>query len=275
MEDSEQINPIRREVNSSLSGQKQEELNREQINELIEHIVSDFLNEQECIVEEDYDLFDKDSLFEDAARLIVQNQIGSISLLQRRMKFGYNRARRIMDQLEKAGIVGTNMGSNSRDVLIKTTQELETYLREGVLPIPNINKRQFYEKYKSEIEARIPIRKKEIEDEKTQIEKDKIKKKILEKERKRQIQKDALNELVEEGLISTQFTSEDGRRESIPQDVMDSVWNRDGGRCVKCGSQENLEFDHIIPFSKGGATTYRNLQILCKKCNGSKSNNIG
>jgi 5-methylcytosine-specific restriction endonuclease McrA len=56
---------------------------------------------------------------------------------------------------------------------------------------------------------------------------------------------------------------------------MYSVWNRDSGKCVKCGGQESLEFDHIIPFSKGGANTYRNLQILCKKCNLEKSNKIG
>ncbi|NLA50063.1 MAG: hypothetical protein GX876_11455 [Bacteroidales bacterium] len=65
------------------------------------------------------------------------------------------------------------------------------------------------------------------------------------------------------------------KREPIPQEIMDKVWNRDGGKCVKCGSQENLEFDHIIPFSKGGATTYRNLQLLCKKCNLKKLDNIG
>ena len=64
-------------------------------------------------------------------------------------------------------------------------------------------------------------------------------------------------------------------RQSIPQDIMDKVWRRDNGKCVRCGSQENIEFDHIIPFSKGGANTYRNLQILCQNCNRSKSNNIG
>jgi hypothetical protein len=64
-------------------------------------------------------------------------------------------------------------------------------------------------------------------------------------------------------------------REPIPQSVQNTVWNRDGGRCVKCGSNEKLEFDHIIPFSKGGANTYRNLQLLCETCNRKKSNNIG
>ena len=71
------------------------------------------------------DLTDRDSLFEDAARLIVASQIGSTSLLQRRMKLGYNRAGRLMDQLEAAGVVGTNQGSKARDVLIKTESDLQ------------------------------------------------------------------------------------------------------------------------------------------------------
>ncbi|MCD2425647.1 DNA translocase FtsK [Niabella pedocola] len=76
----------------------------------------------------DFDLDDRDSLFEDAARLIVANQIGSTSLLQRRMKLGYNRAGRLMDQLEQAGIVGPNQGSKAREVLIKTESELQQHL---------------------------------------------------------------------------------------------------------------------------------------------------
>ncbi|KYP14861.1 DNA translocase FtsK [Flavihumibacter sp. CACIAM 22H1] len=76
----------------------------------------------------DFDLGDKDPLFEEAARLIVANQIGSTSLLQRRMKLGYNRAGRLMDQLEAAGVVGPNLGSKAREVLIKTEHELEDYI---------------------------------------------------------------------------------------------------------------------------------------------------
>ena len=98
---------------------------------------------------------------------------------------------------------------------------------------------------------------------------------MIEKERKKRLHKEALQELIESGEIFNSFTNKNGIREPIPQDVMDKVWNRDGGKCVKCGSQENLEFDHIIPFSKGGATTYRNMQLLCKKCNLDKTNNIG
>ena len=68
-------------------------------------------------------------MFEDAARLIVTSQIGSTSLLQRRMKLGYNRAGRLMDQLEAAGVVGANQGSKARDVLIKTELELDHHLQ--------------------------------------------------------------------------------------------------------------------------------------------------
>lgn len=61
----------------------------------------------------------------------------------------------------------------------------------------------------------------------------------------------------------------------ITQEVKDMVWRRDQGRCAQCGGQERLEFDHIIPFSRGGASTYRNIQLLCEACNRRKSNRIG
>jgi len=71
---------------------------------------------------------ERDDLFEDAARVIVQNQMGSTSLIQRRLKLGYNRAGRLMDQLEEAGIVGENLGSKAREVKFKTEAELDQYL---------------------------------------------------------------------------------------------------------------------------------------------------
>ena len=77
----------------------------------------------------DFDSSDRDPLFEGAARLIVQNQVGSTSLIQRRMKLGYNRAGRLMDQLEAAGVVGPNQGSKAREVLIKTETDLQDYLQ--------------------------------------------------------------------------------------------------------------------------------------------------
>lgn len=76
----------------------------------------------------DIDLSDRDVLFEDAARLIVMNQQGSASLLQRKLKLGYNRAGRLIDQLEAAGIVGPFEGSKARQVLIQDDMSLEQLL---------------------------------------------------------------------------------------------------------------------------------------------------
>lgn len=77
----------------------------------------------------DFDPKAKDEFFNDAARLIVANQFGSTSLIQRKMQLGYNRAGRIIDQLEAAGIVGPYNGSKARDVLIKDENTLEELLR--------------------------------------------------------------------------------------------------------------------------------------------------
>ena len=71
------------------------------------------------------------------------------------------------------------------------------------------------------------------------------------------------------------INDEGKKSRNITRKVRDSVWKRDGGRCVECGSNENLEYDHIIPFSKGGSNTERNIQLLCEICNRSKSNRIG
>ena len=74
------------------------------------------------------DLSDRDALFEDAAKLIVMHQQGSTSLIQRKLKLGYNRAGRLIDQLEAAGIVGPFEGSKAREVLIKDEYSLEQLL---------------------------------------------------------------------------------------------------------------------------------------------------
>ena len=60
----------------------------------------------------------------------------------------------------------------------------------------------------------------------------------------------------------------------IPQRIKDQVWNRDGGKCIRCGSNEKIEFDHIRPIVRGGKSTYRNLQLLCESCNRSKGAKI-
>ena len=78
-----------------------------------------------------------------------------------------------------------------------------------------------------------------------------------------------------EDLIEEQEIIIEKRSRVITEDVRDAVWRRDDGKCTQCGSNENLEFDHIIPHSKGGANTKRNIQLLCEPCNRKKSDKIG
>lgn len=91
------------------------------------------------------------------------------------------------------------------------------------------------------------------------------------KQRRRQLEKEVRQELIDSGELFGDKT----KRPRIPKEVVDAVWRKDGGRCVYCGSTENIQLDHIIPFSKGGASTIENLQLLCQKCNIEKSNKIG
>jgi hypothetical protein len=64
------------------------------------------------------------------------------------------------------------------------------------------------------------------------------------------------------------------RRERISEEVRIAVWRRDDGKCACCGHRENLEYDHIVPVSKGGGNTARNIELLCESCNRKKSNKI-
>lgn len=63
-------------------------------------------------------------------------------------------------------------------------------------------------------------------------------------------------------------------RERISEEVRIAVWRRDGGKCARCGSREKLEYDHIVPVSKGGGNTVRNIELLCERCNRSKGAEI-
>ena len=93
------------------------------------YLLPEYIDENEKQIA-DIDLYDRDPLFEDAARLFVLHQQGSTSLLQRKLKLGYNRAGRLTDQLEVAGIVGPSEGSKARKVLIEDEYALEKLINQ-------------------------------------------------------------------------------------------------------------------------------------------------
>ncbi len=92
------------------------------------YILPEYVGDDEGSGIGDIDLADRDALFEEAARLIVTHQQGSTSLIQRKLKLGYNRAGRLIDQLEAAGIVGPFEGSKAREVLVQDEYSLEQLL---------------------------------------------------------------------------------------------------------------------------------------------------
>lgn len=151
--------------------------------------------------------------------------------------------------------------------------QLRTIISSPVSGIFEFNKNKLIEK--GEMVCRV---RKYLPEQKEQIfldfEREEIKQNVYKKERKKIIERETLDELILEGKVFNFYTKKDGNRSSVPMDVANAVWNRDGGKCCNCSSKENLEFDHIIPLAKGGATSFRNLQLLCQRCNKAKSDNI-
>lgn len=94
---------------------------------------------------------------------------------------------------------------------------------------------------------------------------------LLEKENRRRMKLEKAHALM---AMREQLETR-ARRQPIPQEVKVAVWQRDGGRCVECGGQAELEYDHVIPLAMGGSDTERNLQLLCAVCNRRKGATLG
>lgn len=92
---------------------------------------------------------------------------------------------------------------------------------------------------------------------------------VLEQKRRNQKQLERAHSVVAVGE-----SGNNAKRQPISEEVRRLVWRRDGGRCQRCGSQELLQFDHIIPVALGGSSEPDNLQLLCAPCNREKSANI-
>jgi 5-methylcytosine-specific restriction endonuclease McrA len=91
---------------------------------------------------------------------------------------------------------------------------------------------------------------------------------VLERERTKQRRLERAHAAMQRELTPAR------RREPIPREVRLAVWERDGGRCVDCGSDFDLQYDHVIPVAMGGATNERNLQLLCADCNRGKGDSL-
>ena len=225
------------------------------------------------------DINNLDNLFLDAVHFSLGKLNISTNELQSALKVSYIRASRIIDQLESAGVIQVDNKFNKK-VLINNIDEYNFIikLKTNISKIDYFNSNILPNK-ETEINQLFINHFNSITEEKESLLKNEIREEILnelehknEKIKRDKLRQEILKELQEEGLV---FNSNSTKRNPIPDDVKDKVWNRDGGKCVNCGSNINLEFDHIIPHSKGGANTYRNLQLLCETCNRTKSNKIG
>ncbi len=84
----------------------------------------------------------------------------------------------------------------------------------------------------------------------------------------------AVTEFLRLTIHDMQLVKEPTVERRLADDVKREVWRRDKGQCTRCGSRERLEYDHIIPLSKGGSSTVRNIELLCETCNRKKNDNI-
>lgn len=224
-----------------------------------------------------------DNMLEEAARLVILHNQGSASLIKRKLKIDFNRAGKIVDQLEELGILSPFDGLHHRSVYITSTEELELilnfqirstslereYFKNEILP----TKTAFIEQRVQEL--RLEKLQEHNKQMKIEIRNELLSKELqqLEKLKMQELKQQVMEEMIDRGEI--RGVGKENYRLPISQEVKDMVWNRDRGRCVICNGNEKLEFDHLIPYSKGGSDTYRNIQLLCEACNRSKSDKIG
>ncbi|WP_239774950.1 HNH endonuclease signature motif containing protein [Tenacibaculum finnmarkense] len=138
------------------------------------------------------------------------------------------------------------------------------------------NLKQIEEQKKEEQKRIEEIKRKKIIEERKKQEKERYKEyykgQQREKEERKKWASEAIEEMIKSGEIDGNVSSD--RKRTISSNVKEIVYVRDKGCCVTCGSKENIEYDHVIPFSKGGSNSVNNIQLLCLKCNRSKSNKI-
>lgn len=189
----------------------------------------------------------------------------SRSDVQCHFEVGFTRANHILMELQNLGIIGPQYGVKPHKARISTLEELEDrFVTLGIFApkkdadkdIMPLNENDPWKQYQAKLEKEESDRKKRKEEN----ERWEIAQKIKERYRKRQLEKIIRQELIDSG----ELFGDEPKRPPIPREVVDAVYKRDGGRCVYCGATENLQLDHIIPFSKGGATTLENLQLLCQ-----------
>lgn len=209
-----------------------------------------------------------DELLPEAAKLIVEAQTGSTSVLQRKLKLGYNRAGRIIDQLELLKIVGPFLGSEPRKVRIKSHDELENYLQ-----LVYNGLETYYFENQTEIGTLVrelenaslaeTLNRKEIEIQR-EVEIQKLK--LIELNQKKAIQQEAYRQIISEKLVARVIKDQNGNEIQLPEELVINVWQKDKGRCANCGSTDRIGVEPIILISEGGGITIKNLQLLCNTC---------
>lgn len=202
-------------------------------------------------------------------RVAVGDVVAKIALVRNYMSAGFDEFIGCCENIEsprdgvmQANIIGVN-GTFKRDNYyheIKNGQRLLTlYTSTQCIEDFDLDMQKLQQQIKEKEITEAEVR-----------EKEKIRQKLLKQKKQRELERKVQQEMIENGELAMEGT----KRRHIPHSVVSEVYRRDGARCVICGSMENLQLDHIIPFSKGGADTAENLQILCQKCNLEKSNKI-